>query len=220
MLAAMCCMMAQAVEYYGIQFGAVKVSSENKDDIFGNGKAAFDPHSNTLFLEEGVSYALSKGWVTIETDRPDFTIRVEGNAEIKAAVRCNVPVSVISDGFYTLRITSNISGSALQCGGLYVGPKVTLNLLSRNSQRDMYALDCRGRLEIVGGTLLAEVTTADMAVMADELVMERCVIEKPKGATLNKARGGICFGDGAPAKIVRIVPKKPQDQSAKPRRGR
>jgi len=195
-----------AKEYYGIMFGTdLEVNSDNMDDIFGDGKAAYDPEFNTLFLEEGFSYSLSKGFVSIDTEQQEFAIRLEGNAEIKAAVKSKVPVRVTSDGPYTLSITSNISGSALECPGLYIGSNTTLNLLSRNSQNDMYALNCTGKLELAFGSLIAEVTTAQLAVKTQQLEMHNCSIIKPKGGCWNSTWGGICYADGTPAKAVQIT---------------
>ena len=201
-----CTMTLPAVEYYGITFGTLEVTSENKEDIFGDGMAEYDPEFNTLFLESGFSYSLSKGFISIDTEQEEFGIRLEGNAEIKAAVKSNRDIRITSDSEYTLSITSNISGSALECPNLIVGSHLTLNLLSRNSQNDMYALDCAGKLEVWGGTLIAEVTTANLAVKVSEMVLDRCSLTKPKGGGINTAWGGICFADGTPAKVVHITP--------------
>lgn len=205
-----CIMMAQAVNY-GVRFGNLEVTSKNKNDIFGDGKAAYNPGTNTLVLQDGFSYSLGKGLVTIDTKQETFVIELKGDAVIKAAVRCSKPVRITADKPCTLSITSNISGSALQCAGLSIAAPLTLKLLSRNSQRDMYALDCNGKIEVAAATLFAEVTTADMAIKANELLLEKSLIEKPKGGGLNADQGGLCFGDGTPAKIVRIVPKKEED---------
>ena len=208
-MAAMCCVtMAQAVERYGIEFGKVEVTSANKDDIFGDGKAAYDPKSNTLVLQEGFAYSLSKGIVTFDTKQEPFVIRLEGNAQIKASVWSRNSLRVVSDGAYTLDITSNISGSALLCPSLYIGPQTTLKLLSRNSQKDMYALECVGMLTIESGSLLAEVTTAEVAVRAGDLVLNGVEMIKPKGAVRDPETSNLCFGDGTPAKIIRIVPEE------------
>lgn len=209
LLAAICCMtMTYAAENYGIRFGEVEVTSKNANDIFGDGKAAYDPKSNMLTLQEGFAYSLSKGIVTIDTKQEPFVIRLEGNAQIKASVWSRNMLRVVSDGAYTLGITSNISGSALLCPSLYIGPQTTLNVLSRNSQKDMYALECVGTLTIESGTLLAEVTTAPIAVRAGELKLEGVEIIKPKGCICEPETGYLCFGDGTPAKIIRILPKE------------
>ena len=209
LMAALCStLMAQAEVHYGIQFGKVEVTSKNMDDIFGDGRAAYDPQHNTLILQEGFAYSLSKGLVTIDTKYEPFVIRLEGNAQIKASVRCYNQVRVVSDGPYTLGITSNISGSALHCPSLFVCAPATLNALSRNSQKEMYAVECSGKVQVEGGTLIAEVTTAEVAVRAGELVLDGVVLIKPKGGILDTETGYLCFGDGAPAKIVRIVPEQ------------
>ena len=207
LLAALCCMtMTYAAENYGIQFGNVDVTSANKDDIFGDGKASYDPNTNTLVLQDGFAYSLSKGIVTFDTKQEPFVIRLEGNAQIKASVWSRNMLRVVSDGAYTLGITSNISGSALLCPSLYIGAQTTLNLLSRNSQKGMYALECVGTLTIESGTLLAEVTTAPIAVSVGDLKLEGVEFIKPKGCIRQFETGYLCFGDGTPAKIIRILP--------------
>jgi hypothetical protein len=208
-MAALCCVtMAHAVVTYGIKFGEVEVTSKNMDDIFGDGKASFDAQHNTLVLQEGFSYSLSKGIVTIDTKYEPFVIRLEGNAQIKASVRSYNQVRIVSNGAYTLGITSNISGSALCCPSLYIGEQATLKVLSRNSQKEMYALECFGTLTIESGSLLAEVTTAEVAVRAGDLVLNGVECIKPKGCIREPETGNLCFGDGTPAKIIRIVPKE------------
>ena len=207
LLAALCCMtMTYAAENYGIQFGNVDVTSANKDDIFGDGKASYDPNTNTLVLQDGFAYSLSKGIVTFDTKQEPFVIRLEGNAQIKASVWSRNMLRVVSNGANTLGITSNISGSALLCPSLYIGAQTTLNLLSRNSQKGMYALECVGTLTIESGTLLAEVTTAPIAVSVGDLKLEGVEFIKPKGCIRQFETGYLCFGDGTPAKIIRILP--------------
>ena len=210
-MAALCCItMAQAIEYYGITFGTLEVNSDNEDDIFGDGKASYDAGTNTLFLAKGFSYSLSKGFVNFDTEKETVNIHLEGDASISAAVKGDKHFYISADGAYTLSIKSNTSGSALECKSLHIAPNVKLDLLSRNSQSGMYALNCAGKLKMEESTLTAEVTTADMAVKVKELELTKCVIEKPKGGGVNSSRGGICYADGLPAKIVRIVPGQDQ----------
>jgi hypothetical protein len=190
---------------YGIVFGDLEVTESNAGDIFGDGLACYLPDLNTLVLKDGFKYHLSHGKVIISTGN-DFTIKLEGNAEIYACVECEDNVLLDSKGADTLSITSNISGSALKCRSLFISRDICLNLLSRNSQENMYALDCGGTLTIENSALFAEVTTASMAVKTNQLEMKYSYLLKPHGGSVNPAWGGICFSDGLPAKTVWIVP--------------
>lgn len=195
---------ASAMAQYGIKFGDLEVDESNASDIFGDGTAAYFADQNVLVLREAFEYHLSKYFVTFETGR-DFVIRLEGDAEIVASVDCSDNLYIEAVGNHTLKITSNISGSALKCPNLTIENGVTLNLLSRNSQNDMYALDCAGQLTVNEGNLRAEVTTARMSVVAESMVLEGCWMKKPKGGGINSAEGGICYADGVPAKEVNIT---------------
>ena len=190
---------------YGIVFGDLEVTEENAGDIFGDGMASYDHGSNALELRDGFIYRLSHGKVVISTS-DDFVIVLNGKAEIYASVECQDFLTFKSSGYDTLCITSNISGSALKCRGLAIPNNVCLNLLSRNSQQDMYALDCDYYLTIDGGSLFAEVTTASLAVKTRELEMTSSYLLKPRGGFVSSTWGGICFADGLPAKTVWIVP--------------
>ena len=193
-----------AMAQYGIKFGELEVDATNASDIFGDGKVSYDPALNVLMLHEGFEYNLSKNFVTINTGC-DFGIRLVGDAEIVASVDCSDNLYIEATGSHTLKITSNISGSALTCPNLTVGNGVTLELLSRNSQADMYALDCGDLLTVNGGNLKAEVTTANMAVATQCMTLEGCWMQKPRGGFVGSIAGGICYGDGIPAKVVNIT---------------
>lgn len=177
------------------------------DEIFKNGNARFDKSSNTLILEDGFQYRLGKGLVVFETGK-ELRILLEGNASFNASVLSKDAIVVEADRPATLSITSNISGSALACPNLTVKKNVCVNLLSRNSSNTMHALDCSGTLTIDSALFTAETTTASLAVKVKELVLLQVRYEKPKGGIVNSERGGICFGDGLPAKIVRIKPEE------------
>lgn len=198
-------MAATAVaQNYGIAFGELEVTADNAADIFGDGKAAYDAEQNTLTLQEGLDYHLSKNFVTIATGR-DFHIRLEGKAEMSASIDCGDDLFIETTEPYTLKITANISGSALKCPNLTINDNVTLDVLSRNSSTDFHALDCAGTLTVNNAILYAEVTTARLAVAVQDMVLNGCWLQKPKGGTINPAEGGICFGDGIAAKQVRIT---------------
>lgn len=189
---------------YGIVFGEHEVTSENAADIFGDGMASYNLEQNTLTLHDGFNYSLSHGLVTINTGSV-FTILLEGKAIIYAAVDCSDDMMIQAVDFDTLKITSNISGSALKCASLTLNEGVCLDLLSRNSQQNMYALDCATELMLHKASLFAEVTTAQIAVITPRLTLDGCWLQKPRGGGVNASYGGICFADGVPAKVVRII---------------
>lgn len=202
LLAAVCCLTGVQAKNYGLRFGEKEVTSKNAKNIFGDGKASYDAATNTLTLSEGFAYSLSKGMVEWNTGK-ELRIRLEGNAVIKAAVKSSD--NIVIEGAHKLNITSNISGSALQCPSLELSEGVTLDLLSRNSQEGMFALKC-SNIFIYSATLQAEVTTANLAIETQELTLNGSWMEKPKGGFVDKDKGCVCFGDGVPAKRVRIAP--------------
>ena len=197
---------ALKAQNYGITFGDLEVTEENADDIFGDGMATYNAAINKLVLRNGFEYHLSHGLVTIQTGG-EFRIALEGDAEIVASIDCSDPLVImaetVEDGGY-LKITSNISGSAVKCPSLHVTSGVFLDLLSRNSQENMYALECE-ELTVLGSKLYAEVTTAQLAVAVQEMNLYGCWLKKPLGGGINETWGGICFADGVPAKQVSIV---------------
>lgn len=174
-------------------------------EVLKAGKAKFDKASNTLVLEDGYHFRLSKGLVVFNTGK-DLRILLKGNAEFRAALVFEDKVIIDSEGDYKLSVTSNISGSAIKASALVVNKKAKLDLLSRNSQDGMYALDCPD-ITVNGGTLLAEVTTTNIAVKTTQLNFNGSRLEKPKGGIVNAEKGCICFGDNIPAKNVRITPE-------------
>lgn len=188
---------------YGIMFGELAVSPANADDIFGDGMASYNAPENMLLLQDGFEYHLSRGLVTVNTGR-SFRIVLEGDATFVASIESSDPIVVEAVDDALLSITSNISGSALKCQSLTVNSGVTMKLLSRNSQNNMYALDC-DELTVNEAIFNAEVTTAQLAVATHRMNLNRCWLEKPRGGGVNETWGGICFADGAPAKIIRII---------------
>ena len=188
---------------YGVVFGDLEVTAENAADIFGDGMASYDVEGNGLVLRDGFGYNLSHGLVEIHTGN-EFHVVLEGNAKFAASISSDDPIVVETVGDGYLKITSNISGSALKCKSLTLQPKVFLDLLSRNSQNNMYALDCE-ELTVNAAILHAEVTTAELAVHTSVMNLKECWLQKPRGGGLNDSYGGICYADGLPAKQVRII---------------
>ena len=194
-LAALCCMtMAQAK---GIPA-----------EVLQAGKIKYEKATNTLILEDGFKYSLGKGLVVFETGK-DLHILLKGDAEFRAALVFKNNVIIDAEKPATLSVTSNISGSAIQCPELTINKDARVSLMSRNSQEGMYALSCEA-ITVNEATLLAEVTTANLAVETKALNLNGTWLEKPKGGYVDTEKRCICFGDGMPAKRVRItlIPKK------------
>ena len=175
-------------------------------EIFKNGKVKYEKSTNTLILEDGFKYSLGKGLVVFETGK-DLRILLKGNAEFKAALVFKDNLIIEASQPAVLAVTSNISGSAIECPNLTVKENVDLQLLSRNSQESMHALKCHGTLNVQKALFRAETTTANLSVKVKELSLDKAIMEKPKGGIVNDQWGGICYGDSLPAKIVRIKPE-------------
>lgn len=175
-------------------------------EIFKNGKVKYEKSTNTLILEDGFKYSLGKGLVVFETSK-DLRLLLKGNAEFKAALVFKDNLIIEASQPAVLAVTSNISGSAIECPNLTVKENVDLQLLSRNSQEGMHALKCHGTLDVQKALFRAETTTANLSVKVKELSLDKAIMEKPKGGIVNDQWGGICYGDSLPAKIVRIKPE-------------
>ena len=175
-------------------------------EIFKNGKVKYEKSTNTLVLEDGFKYSLGKGLVVFETGK-DLRLLLKGNAEFKAALVFKDNLIIEASQPAVLSVTSNISGSAIECPNLTVKENVDLQLLSRNSQEGMHALKCHGTLNVQKALFRAETTTANLSVKVKELSLDKAIMEKPKGGIVNDQWGGICYGDSLPAKIVRIKPE-------------
>ena len=175
-------------------------------EIFKNGKVKYEKSTNTLVLEDGFKYSLGKGLVVFETGK-DLRLLLKGNAEFKAALVFKDNLIIEASQPAVLAVTSNISGSAIECPNLTVKENVDLQLLSRNSQEGMHALKCHGTMDVQKALFRAETTTANLSVKVKELSLDKAIMEKPKGGIVNDQWGGICYGDNLPAKIVRIKPE-------------
>ena len=175
-------------------------------EIFKNGKVKYEKSTNTLVLEDGFKYSLGKGLVVFETGK-DLRLLLKGNAEFKAALVFKDNLIIEASQPAVLAVTSNISGSAIECPNLTVKENVDLQLLSRNSQEGMHALKCHGTLDVQKALFRAETTTANLSVKVKELSLDKAIMEQPKGGIVNDQWGGICYGDSLPAKIVRIKPE-------------
>ncbi len=175
-------------------------------EIFKNGKVKYEKSTNTLILEDGFKYSLGKGLIVFETGK-DLRLLLKGNAEFKAALVFKDNLIIEASQPAVLAVTSNISGSAIECPNLTVKENVDLQLLSRNSQEGMHALKCHGTLNVQNAPFRAETTTANLSVKVKELSLDKAIMEKPKGGIVNDQWGGICYGDSLPAKIVRIKPE-------------
>ena len=189
-------------------FASVMVQAKGNgipSEIFKNGKVKYEKSTNTLVLEDGFMFSLGKGLVVFETGK-DLHILLKGNAEFKAALVFKDNLIIEAAQPAKLSVTSNISGSALQCPSLTINKDAAVSLMSRNSQEGMYALFCEA-ITVNAATLIAEVSTANLAVVTKELNLTGSWLEKPKGGFVDTEKACICFGDGMPAKRVRITPE-------------
>lgn len=189
-------------------FASVMVQAKDNgipSEIFKNGKVKYEKSTNTLVLEDGFMFSLGKGLVVFETGK-DLHILLKGNAEFKAALVFKDNLIIETAQPAKLSVTSNISGSALQCPSLTINKDATVSLLSRNSQEGMYALSCEA-ITVNAATLIAEVSTANLAIVTKELNLNGSRLEKPKGGVVDTEKACICLGDGMPAKRVCITPE-------------
>ena len=73
----------EAVQGYNVWVGGVQVNDDNKDDILGDGKAAFDPSTNTLTLNEAELSAVHEASGAILLSQ-DLDLTVKGSATLES----------------------------------------------------------------------------------------------------------------------------------------
>ena len=148
-----------AVTTYPVWVGGVQVTSANKDDILGDGKASFDPDSNTLTLDNPtVSGAYHNAAVYAEVD-----LTITGSATLSKTILVNAKdltldanIVIATPGWDSAIVAGNITvngGSIIASAdedALLAGSSITINDGSVvGNECDLYA----GSITIAGGTV-------------------------------------------------------------------
>ena len=149
----------EAVTTYPVWVGGVQVTSANKDDILGDGKASFDPDSNTLTLDNPtVSGAYHNAAVYAEVD-----LTITGSATLSKTILVNAKdltldanIVIATPGWDSAIVAGNITvngGSIIASAdedALLAGSSITINDGSVvGNECDLYA----GSITIAGGTV-------------------------------------------------------------------
>ena len=148
-----------AVTTYPVWVGSVQVTEANKDDILGDGKASFDPDSNTLTLDNPtVSGAYHNAAVYAEVD-----LTITGSATLSKTILVNAKdltldanIVIATPGWDSAIVAGNITvngGSIIASAdedALLAGSSITINDGSVvGNECDLYA----GSITIAGGTV-------------------------------------------------------------------
>ena len=153
---------------YDVWLGNKVVNSKNKDDIFGDGKASFDPATNTLTLNDpvipGISYD-SK----IYSKQPTLTVKGTYHmttAETIYAFRAATGALTL-DGDFTLKGKATHIGESLNMGSpVYAKGDITLkgniNVQGIEDYSAIYSKE--GSINILGGNIMS-ISSAGCAML-------------------------------------------------------
>lgn len=146
---------APAVTKYPVWVGDTQVTSANKDDILGDGKASFDPTTNTLTLNDSSISGFTSG-AKIYADSLDLII--SGSAILKGD-DTGIEVyngSLTVNGYFTVEVTFDaiIADNVSITGGIVdISADVGINT--------------SGNLTISGGTVTADCNDTAISVDGD-----------------------------------------------------
>ena len=205
-------------ETYGLWLGGTQVTYMNKDDVFFDGRASYNPDTKTLTfggieLEgQGNSSDASTGYgCGIYSKISGLTIHMEGGCKGKGATGCNGirldGNTTVTGGAYPLAGQGNI-GVNVSAGELTVGGDVTLegDGIGENSIGIMGYMTVRPSMTFYttltvkdNATVRARGTVAGIARLAN-LVLENHAITSPAGAVWNESRHAVCNSEGNPIK--------------------
>lgn len=135
---------------YNVWVGGVQVTADNKDDILGDGKASFDPATNTLTLDEAEISAWQDPSGALILSQ-DLDLTVKGKATLSAE-EANLGIyslngSLILEGEFTL----NTAGPAL-----FSDKDLTVNdgiITGESSRMDTPCGNVKGDLTVKKGQL-------------------------------------------------------------------
>ena len=99
-------------EIYGLEIAGQKVTSDNMDDILGNGEASYDPETNTLTLKKDITCNKdnTEGATPCISNRIDgLTVKAEGEVTL---TREEFGACIYSEADMTLTGKMNVSGGA------------------------------------------------------------------------------------------------------------
>ena len=185
------------VTEYPVWLGETQVTSENKDDILGDGKASFDAETNTLTLNDpGISGYHDDSKIYAE----GIDLTIEGSATINGD-DCGIEVR---DGSLTLDGDFTISGTvdAIAADKISItGGTVTA------TGTEGTGIHAAGSISITGGTVDATGDTSAIWADGGISIAETHEITFPAGGHLSESAKTIFGGDGVRASHAVIEPK-------------
>ena len=184
---------------YDLWVGETRVSSENKDDILGDGKAQYDPASTTLTLNDpGISSGLERA---IYAENLDLVVK--GTATLNAST-CGIYVYngsvTIAEGKITINVKNSSDSSGIKANKIYFeGGETNITAESTGGTLcDASGLFCDDA-EISGGTLTVNITNSyhSRAIYGNALISGGNVTLNAKGIYADGiSEGGLTMSDG------------------------
>ena len=193
----------ETVEDYGIAVLGKQVTSENADDIFGDGSVTYDPEENALTFNSDIEYSggnylLDNGKdgltirtskaVTLKTDWAGFFIKKNTTIETNGKLTIECPSNAMPIFLYNAheRVVLTVKDSELDLKG-YAG---------MFGYGDMWDFGSHSALKIINSDITIDASDGDYGIVDfDEgIELECCEITSPEGA-VNKD-GNIYESDG------------------------
>ncbi len=220
----------KAVEGYGLWLGNTAVTNNNTSDIFGDGKASYDPETGVLTLngvkDFGELYKSGDSTYCIaSTGTNELTIK--GSAELSGASVGISGLNLNIDADLTINCDTGILSGL---GGVKInGGKVVINsakdginaevlggievnggeLIVKAGADDSYALKAT-TIRLNGGKITAEGKAGSMLANSKITLSDKMLILEPKGGKLSTSGKSVVDAEGNTAKKVVLLEKTVQ----------
>ena len=194
-----------AATMYNLWVGGKQASSLNKDDILGDGAAAYDPSSKTLTLKGNIS-AVDQPAIRSQIDgliiKPTKNLSITANGS--NAMYLEKTANIYGGGRITMTATNN-HGVSIKDGTLALKDADVKITCTGTTKDGLYG---NGAAQLVLNNSRLEINSDRYAVsnFAGGIAMTNEVIESPAGAAVS---GGFIKLGGLPVEDLVIVPGTP-----------
>ena len=191
-----------AATMYNLWVGGKQASSLNKDDILGNGAAAYDPSSKTLTLKGNIS-AVDQPAIRSQIDgliiKPTKNLSITANGS--NAMYLEKTANIYGGGKITMTATNN-HGVSIKDGTLALKDADVKITCTGTTKDGLYG---NGAVQLVLNNSRLEINSDRYAIsnFAGTITMTNEVIESPAGAAVS---GGSIKLGGLPVEDLVIVP--------------
>lgn len=204
-----CTFTAQWIPKYDLTVGGVKVTKENKNNIFGDGKASYDSDTNVLTLNGTFDYREKDLDCFIKASKMDLTIAGNSEILISNSSQKAIGIQVLNGSVWVdgdLTISANMYG-------IYSDKALTLakGKIKITANHNGYALTSfAGNLTVDDGitSLEAEGTASAMYSSTKIVLGDNVIIGTPENGKISDNEKEIVDENGIGAKKVVIYKNK------------